>query len=83
MDHIDTIKSLGGAKVVADALRARGVPVADVTVRSWTLAGRMIPAKYWAHIAAIAAEKGEAVSFAGLAEAAAAPVPAPAEAAAA
>lgn len=71
MDHIATIKALGGAKAVADALRARGVAVADVTVRSWTLSGRTIPGKYWAHIAAVAAEKGQHVSFEALAAAAA------------
>lgn len=71
MDHIATIKTLGGAKAVADALRARGVPVADVTVRSWTLTGRVIPAKYWTHIAAVAADMGQEVSFEALAEAAA------------
>ena len=63
---------LGGAKVVADALRARGVPVADVTVRSWTLTGRTIPAKYWYHIAAVASDMGQNVSFEELAQDAAA-----------
>jgi len=63
---------LGGAKAVADALRSRGVPVADVTVRSWSLAGRRIPAKYWFHIASIAEEQGKAVSFEALAQDAAA-----------
>lgn len=72
MNHIDIIKGLGGAKVVADALRERGVIVADVTVRSWTLNGRTIPAKYWTHIAAIARDKGLSVSFEALAEQAAA-----------
>jgi len=66
------IKELGGAKVVADALRARGVVVADVTVRSWTLAGRSIPAKYWTHFIAIAADAGIAVPLEMLAEQAAA-----------
>jgi hypothetical protein len=72
MDHTDIIKTLGGAKVVADALRERGVIVADVTVRSWTLAGRLIPAKYWSHIAAIGRDQGHSVSFEALAQAAAA-----------
>jgi len=63
MDHIATIKALGGAAAVGGALRARGIKVEDVTVRSWTLAGRMIPAKYWAHIADIADAKGKPVSF--------------------
>lgn len=71
MDHIATIKALGGAKALADALRSRGVTVADVTVRSWSLSGRVIPAKYWAHIAAIGAECGQEVSFEALAAAAA------------
>lgn len=72
MDHVAIIKNLGGAKALAQALSARGVPVAPVTVRSWTLAGRMIPAKYWSHVAAIAQDHGLTVSFAALAEAAAA-----------
>jgi len=72
MDHINIIKALGGAKVVADALRSRGLPVADVTVRSWTLSGRTIPAKYWTHIAAVAEDGGTSVSFEALAQAAAA-----------
>lgn len=72
MDHIAIIKSLGGAKALSDDLAARGVPVAPVTVRSWKLAGRMIPAKYWTHVAAIAAEKGVEVSFENLAQQAAA-----------
>ena len=72
MEHSDTIRALGGAKAVGDALRARGVIVADVTVRSWTLEGRSIPSKYWSHIAAVAKEKGTAVSFETLAQAVAA-----------
>lgn len=72
MEHSDTIDTLGGAKAVGDALRGRGVPVADVTVRSWSLKGRTIPAKYWAHIAAIARDQGKAVSFETLAQAVAA-----------
>lgn len=72
MKHSTIIKTLGGAKVVADLLRKRGVAVADVTVRSWTLTGRTIPAKYWHHLAAIGAAKGKSVSFEALARAAAA-----------
>jgi hypothetical protein len=72
MDHIATIKALGGAKAVADALRSRGVDVADVTARSWTLEGRSIPSKYWSHIAAIGAERKISVSFDALARAVAA-----------
>ncbi len=66
------IKTLGGAKSLADALRAKGIPVADVTVRSWTLSGRRIPAKYWFHIAAVAEDRGEQISFEALAQDAAA-----------
>lgn len=71
MDHHATIKELGGPKSLAKALRSRGVMVADVTVRSWTLAGRKIPAKYWTHIAAVAADQGKSVSFEALATTAA------------
>lgn len=73
MDHAQTIRELGGAKAVADALRARGVLVKDVTARSWTLSGRTIPAKYWSHIAAIARDTGKTLSFEALADAAATP----------
>lgn len=72
MDHVSIIRNLGGAKSVGDALRERGVIVADVTVRSWSLDGRIIPAKYWTHIAAIGTDRGLAVSFEALAQAAAA-----------
>lgn len=72
MNHIDIIKSLGGAKVLSDELTKRGVPVAPVTVRSWMLAGRMIPAKYWAHIAKIGEDAGVPVPFETLAQDAAA-----------
>lgn len=72
MKHSDTIAALGGPKSVADALRAKGVTVADVTVRSWTLEGRSIPAKYWLPISEVAETRGCSVSFADLAEAVAA-----------
>lgn len=72
MDHIEIIKALGGAKALSDELTSRGVPVAPVTVRSWSLSGRMIPAKYWAHIATIAKDKSVNVSFETLAQQAAA-----------
>lgn len=72
MSRNDTIKALGGAKAVGEALRSRGIVIADVTVRSWTLSGRSIPAKYWAHIAAIAGDRGLSVSYEALAEQAAA-----------
>lgn len=71
-DHI--IRRLGGAKVVGDALRARGVRIEDVTVRSWTLAGRNIPARYWIHIKAIAQANGESFSIEDAANQAAADV---------
>lgn len=72
MDHVTIIKDLGGAKVLAEEMTRRGVPVAPVTVRSWSLKGRMIPAKYWSHIALIAKDKAVDVSFEALAQAAAA-----------
>ncbi len=72
MDHIAIIKSLGGAKALSDELTERGTAVAPVTVRSWSLSGRMIPAKYWSHIAAIAADRGVEVSLEALAQQAAA-----------
>ncbi|TYC93026.1 hypothetical protein [Novosphingobium sp. BW1] len=72
MKRSTTIQELGGAKVVADALRSRGVPVAEVTVRSWSLSGRTIPAKYWLHIADIARTQGLELSLEALAKDAAA-----------
>lgn len=72
MDHTAFIKALGGAKKVSEALARRGIVVAPVTVRSWCLVGRMIPAKYWSDMAAIAEEQSIEISFAALAEAAAA-----------
>jgi hypothetical protein len=72
MNQIDLVKALGGAKCLADTLRSRGVIVADVTVRSWTLSGRQIPAKYWSHIVTIAREAGHEVSFEALAQSVAA-----------
>jgi DNA-binding transcriptional regulator YdaS (Cro superfamily) len=66
------IQTLGGAKAVADLLRERQVDVADVTVRSWTLSGRSIPAKYWTHIAEIARSLGKDVSIEELARSVAA-----------
>jgi hypothetical protein len=72
MSDQSIIHRLGGAKVVGDKLRDRGVKVEDVTVRSWTLDGRTVPARYWAHIVAIAAEAGVAISLETLAQAVAA-----------
>jgi hypothetical protein len=62
------IKDLGGAKAVGESLRARGIKVEDVTVRSWTLPGRAIPAKYWVHVAEIARARGHSVSFEAMAQ---------------
>lgn len=64
---------MGGAAKVAVALRARGVAVEDVTVRSWTLAGRKIPSGYWVHVDAIAAELGVSCSLPALAQSVAIP----------
>lgn len=72
METRGIISSLGGAAKLGDALRARGVSVQDVTVRSWGLGGRMIPAKYWTHVAAVAKDQGKSVSFEALARQAAA-----------
>lgn len=72
MDHVTIIEKLGGAKALSEEMTRRGSSVAPVTVRSWKLHGRMIPAKYWSRIAAIAADKGVDVSFEALARQAAA-----------
>jgi hypothetical protein len=69
-EHI--IKRLGGSGEVGRNLRDRGIKVEDVTVRSWTLPGRTIPAKYWVHIAALADDRGVPMSFEQLARQAAA-----------
>lgn len=79
MNQTDLVKALGGAKSLADILRSRGVIVADVTVRSWTLAGRAIPAKYWSHVVSIAHDAGHDISFEALAQAVAAPARAAAD----
>jgi len=71
MSEQTIIQRLGGAKEVGDRLRDRGVKVEDVTVRSWTLAGRAVPARYWTHIVAIAASKQVRLSIEAMAEAAA------------
>jgi hypothetical protein len=68
MEKQHLIDRLGGAKAVGDTLRGSGVEVKDVTVRSWTLAGRTIPAKYWVHVADIAKAKGVPLSFEALAQ---------------
>ncbi len=73
MDHHAIIKELGGPHALGAALRDKGIVVADVTVRSWLLEGRSIPAKYWAHIASVGEDAGVEVSYERLAAAAAAP----------
>lgn len=65
------IKQLGAANI-GRKLRDRGLKVEDVTVRSWNLPGRTIPAKYWLHIAEIAREAGFPFSVEQFARAAAA-----------
>jgi len=78
--HQETIRAMGGAKAVGDALRARGLQIEDVTVRSWTLANRTIPARYWVHIQAIAEQLGIPFSIEAAARAVAAePAPEQAE----
>lgn len=49
------------------ALEARKVSVKPVTVRSWALPGRSIPAKYWTPIVEIARERGVPASYDDLA----------------
>lgn len=68
LDHAALIRDLGGGSSVGAWLRARGIDVQDVTVRSWCLAGRTIPDPYWIHIKALADEKGVACSFEALAQ---------------
>jgi hypothetical protein len=68
MDHKSILDSLGGPHAVQAELVTRGVEVAQVTVRSWALPGRSIPAKYWAAIVAIAAAKERPVSYETLAQ---------------
>jgi hypothetical protein len=68
MDHAQLIRDLGGGSAVGGWLRARGIKVEDVTVRSWTHDGRSIPDGYWAHIKTLADEKGIACSFEDLAK---------------
>lgn len=68
MDHGNLIRELGGGSVVGAWLRDRGIDVQDVTVRSWCLQGRTIPDGYWAHIKALADEKGVSFTFRDLAE---------------
>ncbi len=84
MDHAQLIRDLGGGSVVGSWLRAHGIKVEDVTVRSWTHDGRSIPDGYWAHIKEMADEKVVSCSFEGLARSVAiAPKQAPSKAKAA
>ena len=63
MTHADIIARLGGHRPVAAAL---GIG-SENTVLYWTRPGRRIPPSYWTGIAAMAAEKGVAVSIETLA----------------
>jgi hypothetical protein len=54
MDHKDILERLGGPHKVHAALAEIGVKIQVVTVRSWALAERSIPAKYWNHLKIIA-----------------------------
>lgn len=67
MDHKQLLKDLGGEHAVHSALAARGIQITPVAVRAWALGGRVIPAKYWAHIQEIAEKEGKDVSFEALA----------------
>lgn len=73
MDHKQLLKDLGGPHAVHAALVAKGIHITPVSVRAWALRGRNIPAKYWAHIADLAADRQVDVSFADLAESVAKP----------
>lgn len=68
MDHKQLLIDLGGPHAVHAALVAKGINLTPVSVRAWALPGRTIPAKYWAHIADLASDKGVNVSFEDLAE---------------
>jgi hypothetical protein len=68
MDHKQLLIDLGGPHAVHAALVAKGINLTPVSVRAWALPGRNIPAKYWAHIADLADDKGVEVSFEALAE---------------
>lgn len=73
MDHKTLIGKLGGPHAVHAKLQERGINILPVSVRAWALTERNIPAKYWLHIQAIAAEQGIPVSIDSLARAAASP----------
>jgi hypothetical protein len=54
MDHKDIIMALGGPHKLHARLAETGINIQVVTVRSWALAERTIPAKYWSDIKSIA-----------------------------
>lgn len=58
MNHAKFIKDLGGGAAVGRWLRAKGIAVQDVTVRSWCGEGRFIPDGYWIHLREMADERG-------------------------
>lgn len=68
MDHKQLLVDLGGPHAVQAELEKRGVAIKPVTVRAWALFGRAIPAKYWAPLVEIAADKGVSVSADDLAQ---------------
>lgn len=72
MDHKALLDSLGGPHLVQSELAKRGVKVKPVTVRSWALPNRTIPAKYWVPIVAIARTRNVDLTFDRLAESVAA-----------
>lgn len=74
MDHKTLISALGGPHRLHDLLLQHGVAVEQVTVRSWALPGRSIPAKYWLHVKTIADEIGVEASFEDMAKAIASPL---------
>lgn len=74
MEHQKLLKTLGGPHAVHALLVERGVSITPVSVRAWALTPRRIPAKYWAHIIDIAAQKGVVVDFEALAKTVALPV---------
>jgi beta-lactamase class A len=67
MDHKTLIARLGGPHAVHARLQERGINILPVSVRAWALTDRNIPAKYWLHIQAIAAEQDIAVTIHDLA----------------
>lgn len=68
MTHKAILDMLGGPHAVQTELAQRGVAVKQVTVRSWALPDRTIPAKYWSAIVDTAKAKDKPLTFAMLAE---------------